>query len=75
MAEVSVHIMGSGVIELWLCGVDQHRHEASEAPQGKVQNKGKLESHQQSQSTRGVQGTTVARHDESDRFKGEERSK
>ena len=76
MAEVGVHVMGSGVIKLWLCGVDQHRHQASESPQGKVQDKGKLEAHQQGQSAWGVQGTTVARHDETEsEFEGRSRSK
>lgn len=48
MTEVSVDVVRSRVIELRLRGVDQDRHEPSEAPEGEIQHEGKLEAHEQS---------------------------
>lgn len=48
MTEVGVYIVWSRVIKLRLCGVHQDRHQASEAPKGEIEHKGKLEAYQQS---------------------------
>lgn len=45
MTEVGIDVVRSRIIKLRLCGVHQDRHQASEAPKGKVENKGKLEAH------------------------------
>lgn len=47
MTEVGIDVVRSRVIKLRLCGVHQDRHQASEAPEGEIKNKGKLEAHQQ----------------------------
>lgn len=47
MTEVGVDIVRSGVIKLRLRGVHQDGHQASEAPEGEVEHKGKLEAHKQ----------------------------
>lgn len=62
MTEVGVDIVRSRVIKLRLRGVHQDGHQASEAPEGEVENKGKLEAHQQGQRARGVQRAAPARH-------------
>lgn len=47
MTEVGIDVVRSGVIKLRLCGVHQDRHQAPEAPEGEIENKGELEAHQQ----------------------------
>lgn len=47
MTQIGVDVMRSRVIELGLCGVHQHRNETSEAPEGEIEHKGKLEANQQ----------------------------
>lgn len=63
MAEVGIDVVRSGIIKLWPSGVHQDRHQASEAPKGEIENKGKLEAHQQGERARGIQRASVARHD------------
>lgn len=47
MTEVGIDVVRSRVIKLRLRGVHEDRHQAFEAPEGEVENKGKLEAHQQ----------------------------
>ncbi len=47
MAEVGVDVVRSRVIKLWLRGVNEDRHQALKAPEGEIENEGKLEAHQQ----------------------------
>lgn len=63
MTEVGVDIMRSRVIKFRLSGVHEDRHQAFEAPEGEVENKGKLEAHQQGQCARRVQRAPAACHD------------
>lgn len=62
MTEVGVDVVGSRVVKLLLCGVHQDGHQASEAPKGEVEHKGKLEAHQQGQCARGAQRVAAACH-------------
>lgn len=47
VTKVGIDVVRPRVIKLWLCGVHQDRHQTSEAPKGEIENKGKLEAHQQ----------------------------
>lgn len=47
MTEVGVYVVGSRVIKFRLCSVHKDRNQASEAPEGEIEHKGKLEAHQQ----------------------------
>lgn len=72
VTEVGVDVVRPGVVELWLGGVHQDRHQSLEASEGEVENKGKLEAHQQGQCARGVQRAAAARHSQgrSDGYSG-----
>lgn len=62
VTEVGIDVMRSRVIKLRLCCVYQDRHQASETAEGEIENKGKLEAHQQGQCAWGVQRAPTARH-------------
>lgn len=47
MTEIGIDVMRSRVIKLRLGGVHQDRDQASEAPEREIEDKGKLEAHQQ----------------------------
>lgn len=66
VAEVGVDVVRTGVIELGLGGVHQDRYQSPEASEGEVEDKGKLEAHQQGQCARGVQRAAAARHSQTD---------
>lgn len=54
--------MRARIVELGIGRMDQHGDKATEASQGEIEDKRKLEAHQQSQSTGRVQCSTTAHH-------------